>query len=89
MGDSVPDFLPSVDVIVPVYNGERTIGACLESLLKQDFPLLPSQILVVENGSVDHTTQVAAAYPVQLLHNPERGPAAIRLHDREGHHHRE
>ncbi len=76
--DSMPEFVPSVDIIVPVYNGERTIGACLESLLKQAFPLQPAQILVVENGSTDHTSQVVEAYPVELLHSLERGPAAAR-----------
>lgn len=70
--------LPTVDVIVPVYNGEKTIAACLESLLKQNYPADRYRIVVVENGSTDRTSGVVQVYPVCLLHSPQRGPAAAR-----------
>jgi glycosyltransferase involved in cell wall biosynthesis len=69
---------PTVSVIVPVYNGARTIGSCLESLLGQTYPGNAYEIIVVENGSNDNTTAIVAEYPVTLYHSQVRGPAAAR-----------
>jgi glycosyltransferase involved in cell wall biosynthesis len=71
-------FFPTISIIVPVYNGETTIGACLESLLQQNYPEKAYEIIVVENGSTDRTTEVVEKYPVRLFHSAERGPAAAR-----------
>lgn len=71
-------YKPAVSVIVPVYNGAGTISACLESLLNQDYPTEACEIIVVENGSTDRTTQVVEKYPVHLFHSPLRGPAPAR-----------
>lgn len=70
--------LPTVSVVVPVYNGERTIAACVESLLAQDYPADRYDVTVVENGSTDATSEVVGRYPVRILHSPVRGPAAAR-----------
>lgn len=56
------NFAMGVTVIVPVYNGEATLGACLESLQKQNFPLDYLEIIVVNNGSTDRTEQVFTEY---------------------------
>ena len=68
----------SVSVIVPVYNGARTIISCLESLLVQDYPNELYEIIVVENGSTDETTNLVKKYPVRLLHCERKGPAFAR-----------
>ncbi len=69
----------TVSVIVPVYNGAETIVACLESLLAQDYPVDYYEIIVVENGSTDNTSDVVGRYPaVRLLHSPLRGPGPAR-----------
>ena len=46
--------LPFVSVIVPVYNGEKTITICIDSLLSQDYPKERYEIIVVDNGSTDN-----------------------------------
>jgi glycosyltransferase involved in cell wall biosynthesis len=69
---------PTVTVVVPVYNGAMTIANCLESLLDQTYPADRYEIVVVENGSTDETTEVVQRYPVRLFHNKVRGPAAAR-----------
>jgi cellulose synthase/poly-beta-1,6-N-acetylglucosamine synthase-like glycosyltransferase len=78
----MPTPTPSASVIVPVYNGADTIAACLESLVNQAYPSDAYEIIVVENGSTDETTQIVQAeagpYPVRLLHSAQRGPAAAR-----------
>ncbi|MBZ0297035.1 MAG: glycosyltransferase [Anaerolineae bacterium] len=70
---------PSVSIIVPVYNGAKTIQACLLSLLSQNY-LGHYNVIVVENGSTDNTADLVAAFqsPVCLLRSTERGPAAAR-----------
>lgn len=42
-----------VSVIIPMYNEEAYIGACLESLCRQTFPLEQMEILVVDGASRD------------------------------------
>lgn len=74
----MPDFTPTVSVVVPVYNGAEVIGACIESLLQQNYPPTAYEVIVVENGSTDETTRLAQFYPVLLCHSPARGPAAAR-----------
>ena len=44
---------PLVSVIVPVYNGEKFLKPCLESILRQD--MADMEILVVDDGSADGT----------------------------------
>lgn len=72
------DALPTVSIIVPVYNGAETVGTCIESLLAQDYPADRYDVLVIENGSTDTTSEVVSRYPVRLLHSQARGPAAAR-----------
>jgi len=53
---------PRIALIVLCYNGLDLTLECLESLLKQDYPLC--QILVVDNNSQDSTAEtVRATYP--------------------------
>nr|QNO41820.1 glycosyltransferase AglE [Methanosarcinales archaeon ANME-2c ERB4]QNO42776.1 glycosyltransferase AglE [Methanosarcinales archaeon ANME-2c ERB4] len=59
--------LPTVSVIVPAYNAEKTIKECVESLLNQDFPKDRYEILVVDNNSNDRTKEIVKEYPVKLL----------------------
>ena len=59
--------LPFVSIIVPVYNGEKVIGECIESLLNQDYPKDKYEIIVVDNNSKDKTAEVIKKYPVKYL----------------------
>jgi glycosyltransferase involved in cell wall biosynthesis len=49
--------MPSISVIVPAYNAEATLGACIESLRSQTLPA--AEIIVVDDGSRDRTVEVA------------------------------
>lgn len=60
--------LPFVSVVVPVYNGERTIQACIDSLMAQDYPQDLYEILIVDNNSTDRTCEIVGRCPVELLH---------------------
>lgn len=57
-GDANARGGPFVSVVVPVYNGEETIGACLQALLTQDYPPEQFEVLVVDNNSTDGTPAI-------------------------------
>jgi glycosyltransferase involved in cell wall biosynthesis len=52
---------PSVSVIVPARNEEACLGACLESLLRQEGASF--EIIVVDDGSSDDTRKIAESFP--------------------------
>jgi glycosyltransferase involved in cell wall biosynthesis len=62
---------PFVSIIVPVYNGSRTIDALLASLLALDYPADRHEILIVDNKSTDDTRERVQRYPVTLLEETE------------------
>ena len=70
--------LPSVSIIVPVYNGERFIGQCIESLLALDYPENNREIIIVDNNSKDRTSEIAKKYPVRYLFERKQGPCCAR-----------
>jgi glycosyltransferase involved in cell wall biosynthesis len=72
------ECLPTLSVVVPVLNGERTLGSCLTSILRADYPTDRREIIVVDNGSSDGTRDLAGRYPVRALSESRRGPAAAR-----------
>jgi len=76
-----PAGLPVVSVVIPVYNEERYIGACLMSVLEQDYPRDRYEVIVADGGSTDRTRAIveatAAVHPnVRLLDNPGRTQAS-------------
>ncbi|HEY7545264.1 MAG TPA: glycosyltransferase [Blastocatellia bacterium] len=66
------DTSPIVSVIVPCYNSERTIRACLRSIINQRTSV-PFDIIVVDSSS-DSTPQIVESeFPsVRLIHLSER-----------------
>lgn len=72
-------MIPRVSAIVPVRDGERHVGRCLEALLAQSWPSERLEIWVVDDASRDATCERVRAFPVRLLAQPERrGPYAAR-----------
>jgi glycosyltransferase involved in cell wall biosynthesis len=68
----------SVSVVVPVYNAEATIGNMLSALINQSGIPKNTEFIIVDNGSSDHTIEIIKKFPVTLLHESTRGPAAAR-----------
>jgi glycosyltransferase involved in cell wall biosynthesis len=67
-----------LSVVVPVRNGEDTIGDCLASLLRADLPSDGSEIVVVDNGSTDATAEIVRRHPVRYVHEERRGLSQAR-----------
>lgn len=66
-------------IIVPVFNEERHIAACLEALLALEYPEDRYEIIVVDNGSTDRSVDIVRSMPrVRLLQEPEPGDFAAR-----------
>lgn len=66
-----------LSVICPIYNEEKHIASCLESILQQDFPKEEMEVLLVDGMSTDHTREIVQQYTEQypfifLLDNPKR-----------------
>lgn len=60
-----------VAVVVPVLNGAEAIGPCIAALLTQTRPA--DQVIVVDNGSTDATSERAAAAGASVVTIAERG----------------
>lgn len=61
----------SVSVVVPAYNEQELLPACLEALLGQTRP--PDEIIVVDNNSDDRTAEIAHSYGVTVLSESRQG----------------
>jgi glycosyltransferase involved in cell wall biosynthesis len=70
----------SVDVIIPVYNGERFIGDALSSVISQTHT--PRRIIVVDDGSTDGTEEVVRSLlseaPIVYVKQTNQGPSSAR-----------
>lgn len=54
-----------VSAVIPNWNGEAHLGRMLESLQQQSLP--PAQVIVVDNGSLDRSAEIAAEFGVDLI----------------------
>lgn len=52
--------LPLISVVLPVYNGEKTVKRCVDSILAQDFE--DFELLIVDDGSKDATFEIGRAH---------------------------
>ena len=52
--------MSTVSIVIPVYNGAKTIARTLESILKQTYQDL--EIIVINDGSKDNTLEVVAGF---------------------------
>ncbi|HHV98668.1 MAG TPA: putative glycosyltransferase, exosortase G system-associated [Clostridiaceae bacterium] len=52
------DFYPMVTVLIPVYNSQKTLEMCLESIVKQDYPTDKIEIFLIDNGPSDDSYNI-------------------------------
>jgi cellulose synthase/poly-beta-1,6-N-acetylglucosamine synthase-like glycosyltransferase len=78
--------LPRVSFIIPAYNEEKNIAKTMGSVLDLDYPKDKLQVIVVNDGSTDGTSQVARRYAAQrragerivILDKPNGGRASAK-----------
>lgn len=66
-----------LSVICPIYNEEKYIARCIESLMQQDYPKDDLEVLFVDGMSTDGTRDIIACFLpqcpyIRVLDNPER-----------------
>lgn len=73
--------LPLITVIVPVYNVEKTLERCVNSIIAQSYTTL--EIILVNDGSTDHSGEICDSYKrldkrIQVIHKRNGGLSSAR-----------
>lgn len=63
---------PIISVIIPTYNNSRFIKFALESLFQQIYPEENTEIIVVDDGSTDDTSEVLKEYKEKIIYVRQR-----------------
>lgn len=72
-----------LSIIVPLYNSEKYLPKCLDSLLAQDIPHEDYEIILVNDGSPDHSKDLADKYAdqypnISVLSQENKGTSGAR-----------
>ena len=72
---------PAISVVVPVYNVEKRLSICVDSVLQQTFS--DFELILIDDGSADRSGQICDAYAqadarVQVVHQANAGVSAAR-----------
>lgn len=70
-----------ISIIIPIYNVEKYLAECLESVLCQSYRNL--EIICIDDGSTDRSGQICDDYAAKdarviVVHQPNRGAGAAR-----------
>lgn len=71
--------MSSISIIVPVYNSEKYLKACIDSILEQNYN--DFELILVDNGSIDRSCDIINSYNdsrIKLLHLPLPSVSAAR-----------
>ena len=71
------ESVPKISVIVPIYNEEKYIQSCLDSIIKSDFDKTKMEVLLIDGGSEDKTIEIISQYQkkyryIKLYHNEKK-----------------
>ena len=74
-------IMPAVSVIVPIYNGEKFIRQCVDSILAQTFD--DWELILVDDGSTDRCAEICDEYAVAdnrviVIHGTNMGVSIAR-----------
>jgi glycosyltransferase involved in cell wall biosynthesis len=68
---------PFISFVIPVRNGEKTLGACLDSIFSLQTNLA-FEVIVVDNASTDQSAHVAQMKGAQVVREPRVGRSWAR-----------
>ena len=71
----------TISLIIPVYNTEKYLSRCIESVLQQTYT--DWELILVDDGSTDQSGVICDGYcsqdsRIKAIHNKNQGPAASR-----------
>lgn len=72
---------PKISIIVPIYNAQKTIERCIDSILNQDFS--DFELILIDDGSKDNSGEICDTYAgkdqrVRVIHKENSGVSASR-----------
>lgn len=70
-------------IIVPVYNVEEYLGRCVDSLRAQDYPADQMELILVDDGSRDHSGEMCDVFAkedprIRVIHKENGGLSSAR-----------
>lgn len=73
--------MPEISIIIPVYNAEKDLYRCIDSILAQTFS--DYALILVDDGSTDKSPTICDHYQdsdvrIHVLHQQNKGPSAAR-----------
>lgn len=73
--------MPLISIVVPVYNGERYLTECIDSISKQDYTNI--EIIIVDDGSIDNSGKIADDLAnkdnrIKVIHQKNSGVSMAR-----------
>jgi len=68
--------MPKFSIIVPVYNVEKYIKKCLDSIEKQTFK--DYEVIVVNDGTKDNSMDIVKKYNVEIINQKNKGLSEAR-----------
>ena len=79
--DTEEMFVAKVSVIVAIYNSERFLPRCIESIINQSYR--NTEILLVDDGSSDNSLKICCAYAaederIKVIHQENKGVSTAR-----------
>lgn len=74
-------YIPDVSIIVPIYNVEKYLRRCIDSILSQTF--ISFELLLIDDGSTDASGAICDEYAlmdrrIHVTHQINRGVSAAR-----------
>jgi len=75
------EMVPLVSIIVPIYNSEKTLGRCIESILNQTYK--DFELILLNDGSTDDSGRICDMYASQdirihVVHKENTGVSDTR-----------
>jgi glycosyltransferase involved in cell wall biosynthesis len=72
-----------LSIIIPVYNSEKYLAKCLDSLVSQDIESKNYEILIINDGSIDKSEAIALSYAqkfiqIKVFNQHNRGVGSAR-----------
>lgn len=56
------EYKYKLSIIIPMYNAEKYIGNCLDSILNSDLPKGEYEVIIINDGSIDNGPQITQEY---------------------------
>lgn len=75
------DTVPLISIVVPVFNAEKYLTACIDSVLGQSFS--DFELLLIDDGSTDRSGEICDRYAardnrIRVFHKPNGGVSSAR-----------